>query len=138
MVCLYKSELTQSRYKFDARKAVEGRDMGLCVWEEVFEAQMATNEAMLDERDAMSIDGKVVIKTNKKNAPSAMELKNGEMVELSEGEFFEKISLTPDSMPQHQNMIDAWFVNMQREPVSLQCRHGRKAKAGTPFAAQAL
>jgi hypothetical protein len=31
--CLYKTKPKESRYKHDARKAVEGRDMGLGVWE---------------------------------------------------------------------------------------------------------
>jgi hypothetical protein len=88
-ICLYKTELTESRYKHKARKTVEERDLGMGVSEEVLETQIWTNEAVIDEHEALSIAGKVVTKSNKKNLPSALELVNGENIELDANEFFD-------------------------------------------------
>jgi hypothetical protein len=130
--CLYKKKLTNSRFKHDARKEVEGRDMGLGVWEECFEPQIATNENVLDEREAMSLGGKVVIKTNKKNLPTGQALMNGELIELEPDEFFEPVSLAPTTLPQYQNIIDAWFVNTQRDQSAYPGMTGEEPKASTP------
>jgi hypothetical protein len=130
--CLYKNKLKESRYKHDARKEVEGRDMGLGVWEEVFEPQIATNENVLDEREAMSLGGKVIITTNKKNIPNGQALMNGEMIELEADEFFKPVSLAPTTLPQFQNIVDAWFVNMQRDQSAYPGMTGEEPKASTP------
>jgi hypothetical protein len=130
--CLYKKKLKESRFKHDARKEVEGRDMGVGVWEECFEAQIATNENVLDEREAMSLGGKVVIKSNKKNLPTGMALMNGEVIDLDEGEFFEPVSLAPTTIPMYQNIIDAWFINTQRDQSAYPGMTGEEPKASTP------
>ncbi|TQF41172.1 hypothetical protein UNPF46_08610 [Bradyrhizobium sp. UNPF46] len=130
--CLYKKKLKGSRFKHDARKQVEGRDMGLGVWEECFEAQIATNENVLDEREAMSLGGKVVITTNKKNLPTGMALMNGEVIDLDADEFFKPVSLAPTTLPQYQNIIDAWFVNTQRDQSAYPGMTGEEPKASTP------
>ena len=129
---LYKTELDESRFKFAARKEVEGRDMGMGVWEEVFEPQIATNENVLDEREAMSLGGKVVITTNKKNVASGMALVNGEVIDLEADEFFKPVSLAPTTLPQYQNIINAWFENTQRDQSAYPGVTGEEPKASTP------
>ena len=131
-------ELKESRYKHDSRKTVEGRDFGVGVWEELFEPQIAINEAVIAEADAMDIAGKVVIKTNKKDVPSALSLINGEIISLERDEFMESMSLAPSALPVWSNLVDEWFVNAQRDQSAFQSLTGEEAKAGTPFAAQAL
>lgn len=129
---LYKTELKESRFKYDARKEAEGRDMGMGVWEECFEPQIATNENVLDEREAMSLGGKVIITTNKKNVPSAMSLVNGETIELEDNEYYKPVSLAPTTIPQFQNIVDAWFVNTQRDQSAYPGVTGEEPKASTP------
>lgn len=136
--CLYKTKLKETRYKFDRRKDVEGRDWGLGVWEECFEPQISTNEMVIAERDVMEVAGKVLIKTNKKDARSAMDMANGEMIDLDANEFFDALQLTPQSLPKFQQIVDAWFLNMQRDQSAFPAVTGEESKAGTPFAADAL
>jgi hypothetical protein len=129
---LYKTKLTASRFKYDVRKEVEGRDFGMGVWEECFEPQIATNENVLDEREAMSLAGKVFIKTNKKNLPTAAAMVNGEVIDLEADEFFDTVSLAPKTLPQFQNIVDAWFQNMQRDQSAYPGVSGEEPKASTP------
>jgi len=135
---LYKTELKDTRFKFDRRKDVESRDWGMGVWEECFEPQISTNEMVIAERDVMDIAGKVLVKTNKKNQRSVMELASGETIDMADGEFFDAVQLTPTSLPKFQQIIDAWFLNMQRDQSAFPAVTGEESKAGTPFAADAL
>lgn len=137
-IILHKKELKESRYKFDKRKEIEGVDWGLGVWQEVFEPQIWTNEAVIAEKEVMDIAGKVIIATNKKNLPSALTLYNGEVIDLGIDEYIKPVSLAPNTLPEFQNQINNWFINMQRDQSAFPAVSGEPAKAGTPFAAQAL
>lgn len=136
--CLYKTKVKESRFKHDKRKSVEERDFGMGVWEEVFEPQIWTNEAVIAEKEAMDLGGKVVIKTNKKNVPSAMSLVNGEVIDLEANEFFDTVSLAPNTLPEFQNQIDNWFANMQRDQSAYPGITGEEPKASTPAASLQL
>lgn len=113
-ILLYREELTESRYKHFKRKEVEGRDFGVGVWEEVMEPQIWRNEAVISEHEAMSIASKVVITTNKKGLPSAMELMNGEIVDLEVGEFFKSEPLMSAALPELSAQIQRWMESAQR------------------------
>jgi hypothetical protein len=80
----------------------------------------------------MSLGGKVVITTNKKNTPSGLTIRNGEVVELEADEFFKPVSLAPQTLPMYQNTIDAWFANMQRDQSAFNGVTGEEPKASTP------
>jgi hypothetical protein len=136
---LFCTELKESRFKHFKRKSVENRDFGIGVWEEVFEPQIWTNDAVIAEKFAMDMAGKVILKTNKKSdIPSAASLLDGEIIELRDNEYLESMSLVPAALPQFQNVVDSWFVNTQRDQSTFNAVTGEEAKAGVPFAAQAL
>lgn len=136
--CLYKTELKESRYKHKARKAVEERDFGMGVWEELFEPQIWTNEAVIDEHEALGIAGKVVVKTNKKGLPSALSLINGEVLEMDANEYFEAVQLRPNALPDFQRVVDNWFLNTQRDQSAYPGVTGEQPKASTPYQSLAL
>ena len=74
------------------------RDMGLGVWEEVFEPQIFTNEAVIGEKMAMDLAGKVVRTSNKKDLPSGAALMVGEVIELEVEEYIKLIQLMPSAL----------------------------------------
>ncbi|HZT36122.1 MAG TPA: hypothetical protein VFA15_09390, partial [Nitrososphaera sp.] len=136
--CLFKTELNESRYKHKSRKTVEERDFGMGVWEELFEPQIWTNEAVIDEREALSLAGKVVVKTNKKGLPSALSLMNGEILEMDQTEYFEAVQLRPNALPDFQRVVDNWFANTQRDQSAYPGVTGEEPKASTPYQSLAL
>lgn len=137
---LYVTKLSETRFKHFKRKSVENRDYGIGVWEEVKEPQIWTNEAVIAEKFAMDLAGKVIIKTTlKTDIPSAANLLDGEMIQLNKpDDIFEAVSLVPSALPQHQNTIDRWFLNTQRDQSTFNAVTGEEGNSGTPFAAQAL
>jgi len=136
--CLYKTALTESRFKHFKRKETEGCDFGVGVWQEIFEPQIWTNEAVIAEKVAMDLAGKVVLKTNKKDLPSGAALLDGEVVELDDGQFLESLQLMPSALPEFQNQVDNWFANMQRDQSAYPGVTGEEPKASTPFQSLAL
>lgn len=135
---LYKTELSESRFKHDSRKLIEGRDFGMGVWEELFEPQIWTNEAVIGEKIAMDLAGKVVLLTNKKDLPSGAQLLDGETVTLEGDEYLKSLQLMPSALPEFQNQIDNWFQNVQRDQSAYPGVTGEEPKASTPFQSLAL
>lgn len=136
---LFKTELDKSRFMSFSRKKIEGRDFGVGVWEELFEPQIAINQMVIDEQETMSLSGKVLMRTNKKDLPDAKQIINGEMVYLNQDEYLDTVSLMPSGgLAQYQNAINNWFENAQRDQSAFSAVTGEEPKAGTPFAALAL
>ncbi|MEA3429830.1 MAG: hypothetical protein U9R08_01005 [Nanoarchaeota archaeon] len=62
---------------------------------------------MIEESEARSLSGKVVMKTNKQNLPDAKAIVNGEMIYLENDEYVEPMSLMPSGgLVQYQASID--------------------------------
>lgn len=137
---LHQEEIKESNFKFFKRKAIEGIDWGLGVWEEIIEDQIWTNDAIISQKFAMDLAGKVVIKTNiDSNIPSASSLLDGEIISMEDGQFFEPVNLSSSALPLWGEVMDRWFLNMQRGQSAFGSMTGEGAdKAGVPFAAQAL
>jgi hypothetical protein len=62
----YSEELEESPYRHLSWRKEEGRDFGVGIIEDGFEAQVWTNDAMISEKNAMELAGKVIMKTNSK------------------------------------------------------------------------
>lgn len=136
---LHEIELEKSRYLSFSRKKVEGRDFGVGVWEEVMEPQIATNQAIIAEQEALTLSGKVALRTNKKDLPDAKAIMNGEMIYLDDGEYIDSMNMMPSGgLAQYQNYVNNWFQNMQRDQSAFNAVTGEEVKAGTPFAGLAL
>lgn len=136
---LHSTPLTEDSYLFDSRTITEQRGWGQGVWEEAIEAQIATNEAVIAEADAMDIAGKVVIKTNKKhNVPTALALTNGEFIDMEPDEYMDPMSFTPSGLPYWKNIVNEWFMNLQRQLSTYNSIAGAEMKSRTPFSAMAV
>ena len=85
---LYANEKKDSSYKYLARKTVDQRALGMGVVEEGFEAQISTNEAVISERIAFELGGKVIAKTNDKNIETieVTEDLGGNIIEFEDNE----------------------------------------------------
>jgi hypothetical protein len=58
---------------------------------------------------------------------------NGEVIELEQNEFFDAVQLRPNALPDFQNVIDAWFLNDQRDQSAYPGVTGEEPKASTPY-----
>ena len=136
---LHSMDIDKSRYLSFSRKKIEGCDFGVGVWDEVAEPQMATNQAVIAEQEALTLSGKIALRTNKKDLPDARGIHNGETIYLADGEYIDSLNLMPSGgLAQYQNSINNWFENMQRDQSAYNSVTGGEQKAGTAFASLAL
>lgn len=132
-------EEDESPYMYLPWEEMEGRSLGRGVIEDSTEAQVGTNDAVINEKNAMDLAGRVVGKTNaKKLSNNLMEVDNGKIFELGPGEDINILNLTPTSLGEYQAQIDRWNIQADRSVSSFDANTGEQPPANTPYSQTAL
>jgi hypothetical protein len=126
-------------YMYLPWEEMSGRGLGKGVIEDSEEAQVWTNDAVINEKNAMDLAGKVVAKTNsKKLANNILEVDNGKIFELGTNEDINIMNLVPGALGQFQNQIDKWKVQADAVTSSFDAATGEMPPSGTPYSTTAL
>lgn len=114
-------------------------DLGRGVIEDSEEAQVWTNDSVINEKLAMDLGGKVGIKTtSKKISGSILEHDHGKVYELEMGADMNSFSLAPSTIGQYQNQIEKWKVQADNVTNSYDAATGQQPPSGTPYSQTAL
>lgn len=114
-------------------------DLGRGVIEDSEEAQVWTNDSVINEKNAMDLAGRVGIKTtSKKVGANILEHDHGKIYELETGADMNSFNLAPSSLGQYQNQIEKWKVQADDVTNSYNSQTGEQPPAGTPYAQTAL
>ena len=136
---LYSGELKESPYDYLAWEEMEGRALGRGVIEDAEEAQVWTNDSVKNEKSAMDLAGKVVLKTtSKKIGNNILEVDNGKIFELEEGKELEVLNLVPSALGEFQNQVDKWRQQADGATSSYDSITGEQPPANTPYSQTAL
>jgi hypothetical protein len=123
------------QYKYLDWEKMPGRALGRGVIEDAEEAQVWTNDSVINEKNAMDLAGKVVIKTTSKTAgANILEVDNGRIFELEQGEEFDSVSLEPSAIGEFENQITRWKAQADDATGSYDANTGKQPPANTPFA----
>lgn len=113
--------------------------LGRGVIEESEEAQVWTNDAVINEKNAMDLAGKVVMKTtSKKLANNILEVDNGKIFDLNANETLESVNLSPTALGEFQNQIEKWRLQADNATSSYNAITGEQPPSGTPYSQTAL
>ena len=116
-----------------------GFGLGRGVIEDCEEAQVWTNDAVINESIAMALAGRVGIKTNsKKLGQNILEHDHGKLYELGQNEDINSFSLSPSALGQYQNIIDRWRVQGDNVSNSYNATTGEQPPSGTPYSQTVL
>lgn len=116
-----------------------GFGLGRGVIEDSEEAQVWTNDAVINEMLAMTLAGRVGIKTNsKKITGNVYEHDHGRIYELENGADMNSFSLAPAALGQYQNQVDRWRMQADNVTSSYQAITGEQPPSGTPYSQTAL
>lgn len=116
-----------------------GYGLGRGVIEDSEEAQVWTNDAVINEARAMSLAGRVGIKTNsKKLGNTVLEHDHGKIYELGQNEDMNSFSLAPAALGQYQNQIEKWRAQADNVTSSFNAITGEQPPSGTPYSQTAL
>jgi len=136
----YSEELDESPYRHLSWRKEEGRDFGVGIIEDGFEAQVWTNDAMISEKNAMELAGKVIMKTNSKKAGSNIltDLDNGAIINLEDGKDITPINLMPTALPKYAELIQRWDNQYERVSSTFNAITGEQMPSGTPYRQTAI
>lgn len=116
-----------------------GFGLGRGVIEDSEEAQVWTNDAVVNESIAMSLAGRVGIKTNsKKLGNNILAHDHGKIYELGKDEDMNSFSLAPAALGQYQNQIEKWRAQADNVTSSFNAVTGEQPPSGTPYSQTAL
>lgn len=112
-----------------------GYGLGRGVIEDCEEAQVWTNDAVINESIAMALAGRVGIKTNsKKLGNNVLEHDHGKIYELGLNEDINAFNLAPSALGQYQNQIEKWRAQGDNVSNSFNAITGEQPPSGTPYA----
>lgn len=114
-------------------------DLGRGVIEDAEEAQVWTNDAVINEKNAMDLAGRVGLKTTSKTlGGNILEHDHGKIYELNANEDINSFNLAPSSLGQYQSQIDKWKQQANDATSSYDAQTGETPPAGTPYSQTAL
>lgn len=116
-----------------------GYGLGRGVIEDSEEAQVWTNDAVIEEALAMKLAGRVGIKTtSKKVGNNILEHDHGKIYEMEANADMNSFNLAPSALPQYQNQIEKWNKQATDVTNSYDAATGEQPPAGTPYSQTAL
>ena len=116
-----------------------GYGLGRGVIEDSEEAQVWTNDAVINESIAMALAGRVGVKTNsKKLGNNILEHDHGKIYELEDGKDINTFNLAPSALGQYQNIIERWKRQADNVSSSYDAATGEQPPSGTPYSQTAL
>lgn len=114
-------------------------DLGRGVIEDTEEAQVWTNDSVINEKNAMDLAGRVGIKTNsKKLSGNILEHDHGKIYELGMNEDINSFNLAPSSLGEYQNQVEKWRAQADNATSSYNAITGEQPPSGTPYSQTAL
>lgn len=136
---LYADVLKEMDYEYLAWEEMEGRGLGRGVIEDSEEAQVWTNDAIKNEKNAMDLAGKVVLKTTaKKLGNNILEIDNGKIFELEDGKELDVLNLAPAALGEFQTQLNRWKEQADGATSSFDANTGETPPSGTPYSQTAL
>lgn len=133
---MYGEELTGTMEDYYAYLSWEenGYGLGRGVIEDSEEAQVWTNDAVINESIAMALAGRVGVKTNsKKLGNNILEHDHGKIYEIEDGKDINSFQLAPAALGQYANIIERWKRQADNVANSYDAATGEQPPSGTPL-----
>jgi hypothetical protein len=139
---LYCEELEgemKDHYRYLPWEEMPGRALGRGIIEDAEEAQVWTNDSIINEKQVMDLAGKVTISTNSKQVGNnILEVDHGHIFELEEGKEMHALQLAPTSMPEYDAQVRRWRDQVDQATSSFDANTGKQPPADTPYSQTAL
>lgn len=128
LIPLYWEDDTERVYRYKARKKKAGRDFGVGVIEEGEQAQIETNDAVLNQKRAMRYTSKVIGQTASKKLKGRnmmTEVDDGSILEHEDGKPIVPLQLLPaGGLGQYESVIQQWFGQFERATSAYAMQRG--------------
>lgn len=137
---LHAEEVKSSQYKYLPWLTASGRGLGIGIVEDGFQAQVATNDMVLKQRDILELSAKTILVTDSDTMENNLvtDLKTGDFLKLEKGEQATLLNTLPTSFPALDDIMKQWDDQYSRVSSSFEAVTGETMPSGTPFRAIAI
>lgn len=138
---LYSEELTGEMTDYYEYLSWEdnGYGLGRGVIEDAEEAQVWTNDSVINESIAMALAGRAGIITNsKKLGNNILQHDHGKVYEIEDGKEATSFNIIPAALGQYANVRASWNMQADNVTSSFNSITGGQPPAGTPYSQTAL
>ena len=126
-------------YKYLPWETMPGRALGRGVIEDAEEAQVWTNDSVINEKNAMDLAGKVVLKTDSKTVgANILEIDNGRIFELEQGKQLDTLQMAPAALGEFSHQVEMWQNQANDATSSYDANSGKQPPSDTPYSQTAL
>lgn len=138
-IIFFAEEEKESPYMYLPWEEVDGRMLGRGVVEESEEAQVWTNDTVINQKNALDIASRVVLKTNSSTlANNVLEVDNGKIFELGANEDINALQMQPSALGFLDGQIQMWERQVNNATSVYESNTGEQAPANTPYSQTAL
>jgi hypothetical protein len=133
-VTLFSGKEKENPYKYYSRDEIPGRALGVGVVEDTEQAQIWTNKAKNEEKKVMELAGKILFQQSGKGIVKNVltDVDNGNVID-NKGQPITQLSTVPSSLPQFQNLVQAWDTQAERVTSTYAAVTGETMPSGTPY-----
>jgi hypothetical protein len=130
----YAEEADELPYmKLDWEK-MPGRGLGRGIIEDSEEAQVWTNDAVINEKNVMDLAGRVIMKTTSKTLTNnLLTMDNGKIINIEDGEELEALNIAPSALGEFQQQIQRWQSQADNSASTYDANTGKQPPADTPL-----
>jgi hypothetical protein len=134
-ITLFYGKEKQSPYKYLPWDEVDGRGLGVGVVEDSFEAQVATNDAKMKERDLLELASKVIYQTaDKKIGKNVLtDIETGDIITHADNKPLTQVNTLTGNIPVFENSVTSWKDQADRTTSTFESNTGENLPSGTPF-----
>jgi len=137
---LHSEEKKDSDYKALTWLQASGRSLGIGIAEDGFEAQIATNDAVLKWNDIMEIASRPFVISDSDILQNNIldDMVVGDVVRVDKGSQTSMINLTPPSLVELRNAVQQWDEQYSRATSTFEAITGETMPSATPFRSVAM
>lgn len=135
-VTLYAGKEEEDPYKYLPYEEVDGRGLGVGVVEDLFEAQVWTNDSIKKKKDILELAGKVVFQTADQSVAAKnilTDIENGQILTTAPDRPITQVNNIPASLPAFDKLMQEWDAQAERVSSTFNAITGETMPSGTPF-----
>lgn len=128
-------------YKYKEYEEVPGRGLGVGVVEDLFEAQVWTNDSVKKKKDILELAGKWIGQTADQNIAAKnilTDFENGQLLTHADGKPITQVNNSPTSLPAFDKLVDEWNTQAERVSSTFNAITGETMPSGTPYRQTAI
>lgn len=137
---LHSQEQKTSDYKYLPWLEASGRSLGIGIAEDGFEAQIATNDAILKWDDIMEVASRPVVVSDSDILQNNIldDMVVGDVLRVEKGSQTSLLNMTPPSLVELRNAVEQWDNQYSRATSTFEAVTGETMPSGTPFRSVAM